>query len=187
MFGLVNQGQLIVNYLGHGSSYIWGKTGELLTTADIPANWSTTGSRLPFVVAMNCLNGFFQGIYGEESLAETLVRANGGGAVAVWASSSLTEAGAAGTDERRAVQAGVRRVAGDARRCGDGGQGREADVDVRRSWVFFGDPAMKLKDVPVVTDPPALPTLTATPAALNFGVVARVGRGHRRRRANPFE
>ena len=46
---------------------------------------------MPFVVAMNCLNGFFQGIYGEESLAETLLRANGG-AVAVWASSSLTEA-----------------------------------------------------------------------------------------------
>ena len=91
LFGLVNQGQLIVNYLGHGSTYIWGKTGELLTTADIGSNWTTSGSRLPLVVAMNCLNGFFQGIYGEESLAETLLR-NSGGAVAVWASSSLTDA-----------------------------------------------------------------------------------------------
>ena len=62
LFGLVNQGQLIVNYLGHGSTYVWGNPGQLLGTADIPANWSTTGSRLAFVVAMNCLNGFFQGI-----------------------------------------------------------------------------------------------------------------------------
>ena len=176
LFGLVNQGQLIVNYLGHGSSYIWGQTGELLTTADIPANWSTTGSRLPFVVAMNCLNGFFQGIYGEESLAETLVRASGGGAVAVWASSSLTEAGPQGlmNDELfRLVFDRSQATLGDAVRAA---KGAVVDVDVRRSWVFFGDPAMRLKDVPVSTDPPAvLPTLSATPAALNFGVVTSGG------------
>ncbi len=50
-----------------------------------------TNSRLPFVVAMNCLNGLFQGIYDEESLAETLLRAPQGGAVAVWASSGVTD------------------------------------------------------------------------------------------------
>ena len=148
LFGLVNQGQLIVNYLGHGSTYIWGQTGELLTTADIPANWSTTGSRLPFVVAMNCLNGFFQGIYGEESLAETLLRASGGGAVAVWASSSLTEAEPQGlmNDELfRLVFNGSQATLGDAVTAA---KGAVADIDVRRSWVFFGDPAMSSRTCP---------------------------------------
>ena len=91
VFDLVAQGQLIVNYLGHGSERIWGSSGELLHAYDIAAGWAAAGSRLPFVVAMNCLNGFFQGIYDEGSLAERLLRADAG-AVAVWASSSLTEA-----------------------------------------------------------------------------------------------
>jgi hypothetical protein len=176
LFSLVTQGQLIVNYLGHGSTYIWGKTGELLTTADIPANWSNTGTRLPFVVAMNCLNGFFQGIYGEESLAETLLRASGGGAVAVWASSSLTEAGPQGlmNDELfRLVFDGSQATLGDAVKAA---KSAVADLDVRRSWVFFGDPAMRLKDVPVDTGPPPVPpTLSVTPSALNIGVVTAGG------------
>ncbi len=170
LFGLVNQGQLIVNYLGHGSTYIWGTTGELLTTADVGSNWTTTGSRLPFVIAMNCLNGFFQGIYGEESLAETLLR-HSGGAVAVWASSSLTDAEPQGVmnDELfKLVFNGSQATLGDAVKAAKGAM---ANPDVRRSWVFFGDPAMRLKGVPVSTDPPAVvPTLSVTPSSLNFGV-----------------
>jgi hypothetical protein len=40
---------------------------------------------------MDCLNGFFHDVY-TESLAESLVLAKEGGAVAGWASSGLTEA-----------------------------------------------------------------------------------------------
>ncbi len=44
-----------------------------------------------------------------------------------------------------------------------------ADIDVRRSWVFFGDPAMRLKDVPVVTDPPpVVPTNPAMPVGTDY-------------------
>src|SRR3954464_11174301 len=51
-------------------------------------------------------------------------------------------------------------------------------MDVRRSWTFFGDPAMRLKDVPAVAAPPApLPTLTAGPLSLNFGAIASGGAG----------
>src|SRR2546427_6200851 len=56
---------------------------------DVRASWQNA-TRLPFVVAMNCLNGLFDGIWDEESLAEALQRAPAGGAVAVWASSSVT-------------------------------------------------------------------------------------------------
>ena len=80
--------------------------------------------------------------------------ANGGGAVAVWASSSLTEAAPQGVmnDELfRLVFNGSQATLGDAVTAA---KQAVADIDVRRSWVFFGDPAMRLKDVPVSTDPP---------------------------------
>ncbi len=83
----VADGRLIVNYAGHGSTQVWGEHSDLLNPDDVNG-WSN--ARLPFVIAMNCLNGLFQGIYDEESLAETLLRAPDGGAVAVWASSGVT-------------------------------------------------------------------------------------------------
>ena len=174
LFSRVTEGQLIVNYLGHGSTYIWGQSGELLSRADVGTNWTTTGSRLPFVVAMNCLNGFFQSTTDEESLAETLLRANGG-AVAVWASSSLTEAEPQGVmnDElfRLLFTHGAQGTLGDAVAAAKSGV---LSSDVRRSWIFFGDPAMRLKGLPVAP-PPAPPTLAVAPAALNFGVVSSGG------------
>ena len=48
------------------------------------------GARLPFFIAMTCLNGYFHDPFPTESLAESLLKAEGGGAIAVWASSGLT-------------------------------------------------------------------------------------------------
>jgi len=45
---------------------------------------------LPLFMAMTCLNGFFADLYGQ-SLGEAMLLAPHGGAVAVWASSGLTE------------------------------------------------------------------------------------------------
>jgi hypothetical protein len=172
LFSAVGQGQLVVNYIGHGSSHIWGG-GDLLTRADIGVanGWLAPGSRLPFVVAMNCLNGFFQDIYGGESLAETMVLTNGG-AVAVWASSSLTEAEpqAVMNDELFRILFTTQGTLGDAIVSAKNGV---LSQDVRRSWIFFGDPAMRLKGLPFT--PPALPTLTVAPSTLNFGAVTSAG------------
>ena len=68
-----------------GSLDVWGK--RLLVNED--ARKLTNGSSLSFFVTMTCLNGYFQDVY-SESLAEALLRAEHGGAVAVWASSGLT-------------------------------------------------------------------------------------------------
>jgi hypothetical protein len=87
---------------------------------------------------MNCLNGFFQDVYVEESLAETLLRADRG-AVAVWASSSLTEAepqGVMNSELLRLVFNRSQATLGDAVIAA---KRAVADVDVRRSWIFFGD------------------------------------------------
>jgi len=73
-------GNLLTNYLGHGSVEIW--SDYVFTSTN--AATLTNGDKLPFVVTMNCLNGYFHDVY-SESLAEALLRAPNG-AVAVWAS-----------------------------------------------------------------------------------------------------
>jgi hypothetical protein len=140
----VAAGRLIVNYSGHGSTQLWGVHGNLLGPDDVNG-WSN--ARLPFVVAMNCLNGLFQGIYDEESLAETLLRAPRGGAVAVWASSGVTDTSKQAVVSHelyRLIFQGIVPTLGEtvaaAKRAG-------ADRDVRRSWIFFGDPALQLKGI----------------------------------------
>jgi hypothetical protein len=139
----VADGRLIVNYSGHGSTQLWGVHGNLLGPDDVNG-WRN--ARLPFVVAMNCLNGLFQGIYDEESLAETLLRAPQGGAVAVWASSGITD-----TARQAVVAQELYRLIfqGNGATLGEvvAAAKRVAAGDVRRSWIFFGDPALRLKGI----------------------------------------
>jgi hypothetical protein len=159
LFPLVEQGQVLVNYIGHGSTYVWGKHATLLTSTDVTGPWAP-GVGLPVVVAMNCLNGLFHSIWGEESLAETFVRAPAGGAVAAWASSSITHAGSQAVANRaffRLLFEGLAATVGEAVA---GAKQAVADRDVRRSWIFFGDPALRLKGV--------------RPAAQSTGVEAAV-------------
>jgi hypothetical protein len=173
----VNDGQLIVNYMGHGSVHLWGGSPPLLQNAsegqpvdDVRASWRNL-SRLPFVVAMNCLNGLFDGVWDEESLAEALQRAPNGGAVAVWASSSVTSSSTQALVDQelfRLIFQGAYATLGEtvvaATRV-------VANRDLRRSWIFFGDPAMHLSGAPLpvspVANPPAPPppTVPAPPSA----------------------
>jgi hypothetical protein len=60
----------------------------MLSTDDVEV--LVNGMRLPFFVSMTCLNGFFQDPYAEP-LAEALLKAPQGGAIAVWTSSGLAE------------------------------------------------------------------------------------------------
>lgn len=149
----VNAGKLIVNYTGHGSVQVWGGSDSPLLRNDDVASWQTVG-QLPFVVAMNCLNGFFSGIYGEDSLAEALQREPAGGAVAVWASSTLTPAAMQAMVNQelfRLVFGGAYPTLGEAIVAAK----RVApSQDLRRSLIFFGDPAMHLSGTPL-TPPPA--------------------------------
>src|SRR5207248_3127860 len=105
----------------------------------------TNGARLPLVLAMTCLNGFFHSLFPEESLAEALVRAPNGGAIAVWASSSLTTPGGQAAMDRELFHllfTGAYSTLGEAVAAAKKAAG---DPDVRRSWILFGDPAIRLK------------------------------------------
>jgi hypothetical protein len=92
---------------------------------------------------MTCLNGFFQDPQAE-SMAEALLVAPGG-AVAVWASSGLTESEAQlPIDEAlvRLLYSGTSITLGDATRAA---KAAASDMDVRRTWILFGDPTTRLK------------------------------------------
>ncbi|MEA2336164.1 MAG: hypothetical protein QOE82_171 [Thermoanaerobaculia bacterium] len=130
---------LLVNYIGHGSVEIWSRASFFASgdVADLPRS-----NRPPIVVAMTCLNGYFHDVY-SDSLAEALQRSPNG-AVAVWASSALTSPEA---------QLPANKVLFDALlvspdiRLGDAivaAQKSSYTPDIRRTFILFGDPAMRV-------------------------------------------
>jgi hypothetical protein len=135
----INQGKTIVNYNGHGSVNQW--RGDILTNEDAAA--MTNSQKLALFVMMTCLNGYFNDPV-LDSLAESLLKSTGG-AVAVWASAAQCEpTGQEQMNEElyRLLFSGDPITVGEA--CVKAKQ-VVADADVRRSWILFGDPAMRLR------------------------------------------
>ena len=94
---------------------------------------------------MTCLNGYFTGT-SVDSLAEAVLKAQQGGAVAVWASSGITVP----VDQQTVNQELYRQLfnAGPTPTLGDAVQhAKQAtqDPDIRRTWILFGDPTMRLR------------------------------------------
>jgi hypothetical protein len=144
----INAGQLLVNYNGHGSVQIWGSG----LFDDSAAASLTNGNKLPVFFLMNCLNGFFHDVY-THSLASALMLAPNGGGVAVWASSGLTEPEPQFQMDQILVRTLFSRPSislGDAVLFAKSGI---ADPNVRKTYILFGDPLMRLKR------PAALPEL----------------------------
>jgi len=134
----LDQGPLLVNYAGHGSEEVW--DGSILTST---LATGLTNGPLPLVLAMTCLNGLFQDVYAE-SLAKALILAPRGGAVAAWASSGLTEAGPQAVMNREFVRllfSGAHLTVGQAIVPA---KQATTDPDVRKTWIFFGDPSMRV-------------------------------------------
>jgi hypothetical protein len=138
---LLDAGPFLVNYMGHGSVSVW---DDLFSGSDAAA---LTNAPLSIYVSMNCLNGFFQDVY-TESLAETLTKAPAGGAVAVWASSTLTSFDQQGVLDQAFVARLTRTSLGEAAIAA---KRAITDVDAQRTWILFGDPTI----FAVPTPPPA--------------------------------
>ncbi|HXC42589.1 MAG TPA: C25 family cysteine peptidase, partial [Candidatus Dormibacteraeota bacterium] len=137
----INSGQLLVNYVGHGSEEQWSGT-DLFDNST--ASSLTNGSSLPVFLIMDCLNGFFQDVY-EEPLAVTLMLAPNGGAVAVLASSGLNQAPPQTNLDKLVVQNAFNLpplALGDAILKGKAGI---TDLGVRKTFILFGDPSMQIK------------------------------------------
>jgi hypothetical protein len=112
----------------------------LLTAAE--AATLTNQRQWPVVAAMTCLNGYFINP-ALESLAEALLLAEGG-AVAVWTSAGMDYA----AGQAALLQAWVPLVVhSPGQTLGDAVRHAKAatpDLDVRRTWILFGDPTMQL-------------------------------------------
>jgi hypothetical protein len=137
----LNAGQLLVNYLGHGSVEVW--SGDTLLD-DTSAAALTNAPRLPVYLTFDCLNGFFHDVY-TQSLSETLLLNGQGGAVAIVSSSALTDAQPQARLDRSLVQ--VLFQSGGAT-LGDALVQAKASIkakDVRRTYLLFGDPLLRLK------------------------------------------
>jgi hypothetical protein len=140
VIGGINQGPLLVSFLGHGSVEVW-TGGPILSATD--AAQLNNGQRLPVFFLMTCLNGYYQNPM-RESLAEAFLRSTSGGAVAVWASSGMTEPYAQMEASRVVYQqlfGGEPITLGEAIRKA---KLANSNIDVRRTWILLGDPSMRV-------------------------------------------
>jgi hypothetical protein len=112
----LNQGPMIVNYYGHGSVRVW--TGAGLLDSDLASNLTNT-NRLSLYVMMTCLNGYTHDAF-VDSLGEAVLKAQ---------------------FYRLLFGAQSLRLGEAARRA----KGAISDPDVRRTWMLFGDPAMRMR------------------------------------------
>jgi hypothetical protein len=137
----INRGQKIINYDGHGNVDAW--RGGLLTAED--ANGLSNGDSLSLFVMMTCLNGYFHDAQ-LDSLAESLLRAEKGGAVAVWASSGMTLPSDQGVMDmemfRRLFDANGSRTLGEAALQA---KAKGLNKDARLTWILFGDPTTRIR------------------------------------------
>jgi hypothetical protein len=141
----IHQGVRLVNYIGHGSEEAWGV--NIFTSED--SQYLMNGAKLPFVMAMTCLNGYFHDIY-TESLAEGLLKAKQGGAIAIAASSGLTEPNGQAVLNKELMRL-LFSDSDDPLTLGQAlmqAKSVVTDPDIRRTWIFFGDPATRLRSAP---------------------------------------
>jgi len=96
---------------------------------------------------MTCLNGYFQDV-SLDSLAESLMKAERGGAVAVWASSGLTVPSGQSALDQQIFRSLFNGDDGETRTLGEITSRAKAavyDLDVRRTWILFGDPTTRIR------------------------------------------
>jgi len=141
----INRGPKLVNYVGHGSSNLW--RGNLLTTDSVAL--LTNQQALPVVISMTCLNNLFNDAR-VSSLGEALLLREGSGAIAVWASSAQTVAGAHEQVDQEMVRQlfngtdakGQPLTLGDAVMRAKTVAHNEAVI---QSWILLGDPLVRLR------------------------------------------
>jgi uncharacterized repeat protein (TIGR01451 family) len=153
----VNTGTLLVNYTGHGAEQQW-SFSDLLDNNSAAA--LSNGGRLPVFLLMDCLNGFFHDVYAE-SLSTALLLAPNGGAVAVWASSGFTTAPPQAAMDQALLRTMAANPTQPLGRSILKSKLKITDPDVRRTWILFGDPAMRV----------AFPTASASPVTVKPRIV----------------
>jgi hypothetical protein len=158
-------GTLMLTYSGHGAVQRWAHEAVFTNAA---AAGLRNGDKPPLVVSLDCLDGYWS-YPGTESLIETLVRQQGGGAAAAFSPTGLGVA-----TGHEALQRGLHAAlfAGGPQRLGPATMAAKLALfagstsrDLVDTYTVFGDPALALALPESVTGPPpATPTPTPPPA-----------------------
>jgi hypothetical protein len=152
--GTVNDGCLLVNYIGHGAVYLWASEKLLYCYTSPPRcdfNDLRNGGKLPFVVSMTCMDGYY--IHPDPafvSLAERWLLKEDGGGVAAFAATGMGVASGHDVMNRRLFTAIFTDMlalgpATTEAKLALGGAWR----DLVETYHLFGDPALTLH-LPVV-------------------------------------
>lgn len=138
----MNTGKYVVNYSGHGTTGAWA-SASFFSNNNVP-QLTNAGNQSIFTM-LTCLNGYFLHAT-NVSLAETLVEATNGGAVAAWASTGETTPAEQNVMATRFYQ---RLSSGPLERLGDlvndSKTVLQGGSDVRLSWALIGDPMLKVR------------------------------------------
>jgi len=141
----LDSGLAWLGYVGHGGAAVW-------ASENVWNSWDAASlqaqSRQPILVTMNCLNGYFVAP-AYESLAESLVKPEGRGAIAALSPSGLSLDGPAHA-YHRALTAEI--TSGRHQRLGDALLAAQAEYaasglmpELVEVYHLFGDPAMPLR------------------------------------------
>jgi hypothetical protein len=139
------RGASLMSYVGHGAVAVWASENVLnnMDVADLALQ-----PQQPFLMTMNCLNGYVQ-MPGLSSLAEELVKAPGKGAVGAFAPSGLSLNGPAHAYQEALVE---ELVSGRHERLGDAvlaAQAAYADSgaapELLALYHLLADPALEVR------------------------------------------
>ncbi len=140
-----NQGLSLISYVGHGGGAVWANE-NMLNSAD-PASLLAQ-PRQPFMLTMNCLNGYFITPF-YESLAEGFLKAEGRGTIAAFSPSGLSLDGPAHVYHRAVMQEITERSPprlGDAILAAQKTYAQSgAFPELISIYHLFGDPALKVR------------------------------------------
>ena len=155
----INEGTIVVNYSGHGSTQIWAHE-HIFDSGDVAD--LTNGDKLPFFVSMSCLTGYFADpeTWNPPSLVEVLVRSEGKGAVAAFMPTGMT-----GPEGQHILDAALFDAifTEDIRTLGPAVSSAKQTLlangvnfaEFSETFLLFGDPAMTLK-IPIPRRPSGL-------------------------------
>jgi hypothetical protein len=141
----IDNGVVLINYIGHGDVTGW--AGERVIERTDVALLNNTG-QLPFVITLDCLNGYFgQPFY--YSLGEEFVAAADRGAIGSFSPSGLGytwEHEILGNQIFNGIfKESQRRLGAITTQAKIKAFGQGASVDVMRMFTLFGDPATGLR------------------------------------------
>jgi hypothetical protein len=174
----LNEGRVLVNYIGHAAPATWAGSPPIFRASDVAS--LSNGARLPVMLDMTCYTGFFHSPAATgAALSEVMLRKDGGGAIASWASSGLSVVD--GHDHmnrgflRAVVAEGVRPIglaalAGLAELYTAGGG---AFLENLATYHIIGDPAMGIALSQGAPEATATPTATTAPTATSTATPTR--------------